>query len=80
MHGGREIRKEPLNVITPTIEGYLRASLRKAVNLAVSNNTGPKKAWMEWDKMIYEKCTFIYILDRRLNHFSCAFSHAAAIA
>lgn len=56
VHGGREIRKEPLNVITPTIEGYLRASLRKAVNLAVSNNTGPKKAWMEWDKMIYEKC------------------------
>lgn len=57
VHGdGGSKRPKPLGEIAPKIEGYLRASLQRAISLAESNNVGPKKAWMEWDRMIYEKC------------------------
>lgn len=55
VHGSGKSHKAPLNVTAPKLEGYLRASLQKAISLAKSKNGKPAKAWMEWDAMIYDK-------------------------
>lgn len=55
VHGSGKGHKAPLSVIVPKLEGYLRASLQKAISLAKSKDGKPAKAWMEWDAMIYDK-------------------------